>query len=1025
MWLFYDGHDLANRVEHKRFWNLAYFDKPYFSTLFEGFVFPDGTTMQWESVSWLQKRFMKWFNQERLKNVLTFPVESLSLLNDGKDFVDQEWADFAAEMLAEGHSFFIYTSDSVDSLASCCYSKDTDVLIKDSRGAYLITFEELKHKQFDKNGYRIFNNGKWSKGRLVELPNRQMYKVVLSNGAEMVLTDNHRNNTLRGVTLTQDLTTNDYIMMSSTPVDTYREADEHLTYAQGFAIGAFAGDGSFGSERELSDGTKQIADINYSLSAKKQWIVDILREADKQFGGAGNVIVGKEYNNVIPVRLYSKNLAHAIMRWTNWSRETHAANKELNMDCILQSIEFRKGIIDGWLATGGNMNSARPGTSLRGYTTSEKLLRCMQAVCTSVGYITSVDVDERMDNPVFRGVEYNKDYPVYILLKYADYKHTKLGKDRCKFKDNSYWMRVKSITPVDYHDNVFCFEMDDPEDDKFTLPNGIHNYNCRLRNGISENTFSYTLGAGGIATGSKCVMTMNLNRLIQDATRDLPEDTSLEDKLKVVSESVKEQTLKIHKYLLAFNSILMDMKDAHMIPIYDSGFVTPEKQYLTVGINGFVEAAQYLGIKVRDSDEYRAYAESVMKPIYDVNKAAKTKEIMFNTEFVPAENLGVKNAKWDKAGGYYVPRDCYNSYFYLVEDETTNVVDKFRLHGEKYTKYLDGGQCKPGYHCKPDEPAQGCAEKTVLTVNREEYRAKLGDSLEGVTTNRDECSDVPAETGAVGKRQAGGKNITLAGRDSLYACDICHRCVSKTNIHTRIIDGTRMNLCGKHYAQYFKHGRFLDCAKYTQYDQNDFIIDEHGSWIITRYRDGRESGRFLIETDDLSFVLQKKWRRWKDFYYSGNIKPVQISRYILGLNNGDKRIVDHINGNRVDNRRSNLRIVNASQNAINKSLERRNTSGIAGVRWEANRKKYAVEISKEHHRIHLSRWQNLEDACYARYIAELFIFGEYRSDRNDDVLLSIIASCKNKDEIKTYVMNKLHKVGVTLQSQRASNQGTI
>ena len=110
----------AARGSQSVFLNFAYFDKPYFEQLFDGFVFPDGTEMQWESVSWLQKRFMKWFNKERTKNVLTFPVESLSLLNDGKDFVDKEWADFAAEMYAEGHSFFTYTSDSVDSLASCC-----------------------------------------------------------------------------------------------------------------------------------------------------------------------------------------------------------------------------------------------------------------------------------------------------------------------------------------------------------------------------------------------------------------------------------------------------------------------------------------------------------------------------------------------------------------------------------------------------------------------------------------------------------------------------------------------------------------------------------------------------------------------------------------------------------------------------------------------------------------------------------------------------------------------------------------
>ena len=110
----------AARGSQSVFWNVAYFDHPYFEQLFDEFVFPDGTGMQWESVSWLQKLFMKWFNAERLKNILTFPVETLSLLNDGTDFVDKEWADFAAQMYAEGHSFFTYTSDSVDSLASCC-----------------------------------------------------------------------------------------------------------------------------------------------------------------------------------------------------------------------------------------------------------------------------------------------------------------------------------------------------------------------------------------------------------------------------------------------------------------------------------------------------------------------------------------------------------------------------------------------------------------------------------------------------------------------------------------------------------------------------------------------------------------------------------------------------------------------------------------------------------------------------------------------------------------------------------------
>ena len=108
-------------------------------------------------------------------------------------------------------------------------------------------------------------------------------------------------------------------------------------------------------------------------------------------------------------------------------------------------------------------------------------------------------------------------------------------------------------------------------------------------------------------------------------------------------------------------------------------------------VNGFVEGAEFLGISITPNDQYFEYCEKILKPIYELNKAEKTDEIMFNTEFVPAENLGVKNAKWDKEDGYFVPRDCYNSYFYIVEDEGTNVVDKFILHGEKLTKYLDGG----------------------------------------------------------------------------------------------------------------------------------------------------------------------------------------------------------------------------------------------------------------------------------------------------------------------------------------------
>ena len=327
------------------FWNIAYFDEPYFKGMFDNFVFPDGSEPNWETVSFLQKRFMKWFNKERLSYELTFPVETLNLLNDGKEYVDKEWADFGAEMYSEGHSFFTYTSDSVDSLASC----------------------------------------------------------------------------------------------------------------------------------------------------------------------------------------------------------------------------------------------------------------------------------------------------------------------------------------------------------------------CRLKNEVQNNTFSYTLGAGGVSTGSKGVMTININRLVQNAKRDGID----------ISEAVREQVKKIHKYLLAFNEIVKDNFKAKLLTAYNAGYISLDKQYLTIGINGFVEGAEFLGIDISPNEQYFAYGESILKPIYEENRKARTSEVMFNTEFVPGENLGIKNAKWDKKDGYIVPRDCYNSYFYKVEDESCNLIDKFVLHGKRLTKYLDGGSA---LHANLEEHLSKPQYKKVMEI---------------------------------------------------------------------------------------------------------------------------------------------------------------------------------------------------------------------------------------------------------------------------------------------------------------------
>lgn len=197
---------------------------------------------------------------------------------------------------------------------------------------------------------------------------------------------------------------------------------------------------------------------------------------------------------------------------------------------------------------------------------------------------------------------------------------------------------------------------------------------CRLRNEFQDNTFSYTLGAGGVSTGSINVITINMNRLIQDG-RDL-----------------KDQIEKIHKYHHAYREIIIEFQKAGLLTVYDAGFISLDKQYSTIGINGMAEAAEFLGIDVNYNEEYINFVTDNLKVIYDLNKEAKKEfGFMFNTEFVPAENLGVKNANWDKKDNYVVNRECYNSYFYLVEDEELNHLDKFLLHGKKMTQFLDGG----------------------------------------------------------------------------------------------------------------------------------------------------------------------------------------------------------------------------------------------------------------------------------------------------------------------------------------------
>lgn len=241
---------------------------------------------------------------------------------------------------------------------------------------------------------------------------------------------------------------------------------------------------------------------------------------------------------------------------------------------------------------------------------------------------------------------------------------------------------------------------------------------CRLRNSLKDNvddehnhtTHQYSMGTASVATGSKSVMTMNLPRLVQDATakyfrdrdtflvagENIPEQNLTYDKdelYEYIRNEVGALTERVHKYQTAFNETIKDFLNANMLDVYRAGFIDMRKQYLTVGVNGITDAAEFLGLDVNVNDDYKEFVNNILETINILNKKDKTRDCMFNTEFVPAENLAAKNYKWDKKDGYWVSpnRNLYSSYFYNPEDDKVTVIDKMVLHGKDFVQYLDGG----------------------------------------------------------------------------------------------------------------------------------------------------------------------------------------------------------------------------------------------------------------------------------------------------------------------------------------------
>lgn len=327
---------------------------------------------------------------------------------------------------------------------------------------------------------------------------------------------------------------------------------------------------------------------------------------------------------------------------------------------------------------------------------------------------------------------------------------------------------------------------------------------CRLRNFVNKKEFSYSMGGSGVQTGSINVISLNFNRLVQNIKAN---------KLDLFSNpiSLENEITKIHMYQLAYREYIIKLLDAHLLPLYDAGYIALDKQYLTVGLNGVVEGAAFLGFKPTNNEEYLKWISGRFDTIYKLNQSVNenyfylvlddsekflvhssmnlklesgevvnakdlvsgqilstgkkitsiNKRIKVNCELVPAEGLGVKFLKKDKKDGYVIPegRECYNSYIYEVESDECNPIDKLQMYGV-VAQSLDGGSA---LHLNLEDHLTKEGYKNLLNA-----MAKSGCNYLGTNVAYTKCDD--------------------CGYISINTLDHCEKCGSK-NIDwiTRVI----------------------------------------------------------------------------------------------------------------------------------------------------------------------------------------------------------------------------------------------
>jgi len=451
--------------------------------------------VKYDDLHWQMESITRAFLETMMesKRVLTFPIINIGIT---KDF---NWENKLAETIFESigktgqptinnYVNSDYDPDAIKSM--CCFDGSQEVLVKQyGYKPVILPFSEVYDRFHKNNTLPVFHNGGWNKARVIKIKtnSNKMYRVVTMNNKQLLVTDNHLHPTLDGLKRTDELNTSDFLLSSTMEYD---NPYDNKSYATGVLIGAYLGDGC-----QSKDG------VTFSLNHEKAAILLPYLEEALQVNKIERPIHKYIKDKLVSVRIFGTELPNLISQFVEGD---YSYEKGIMPDVFRANSIFKRGILFGYYNTDG-------GNSNRIYSVSERLIRDIDALCTTLGIVTSLNVDNRTGQTVTfsDGHSMTHNYPLHCIRMYD--LQGKRGYDGIfRIINNQFGIRVKEIIEIPCPEYVYCFEMADQTEPYFTLPNGIITHNCSLKLDVKQ-IIKQVGGQFGAADNSGSIGVVSLN----------------------------------------------------------------------------------------------------------------------------------------------------------------------------------------------------------------------------------------------------------------------------------------------------------------------------------------------------------------------------------------------------------------------------------------------------------------------------------------------------------------------------------